>query len=83
MLLVPYNFVNHNQDEITSPRDNVARDLQSHSLSDFNFCNRGEGKSSYCSKIALDRSPLNWLISNDLTHNQKRDRKRNGGRGEG
>ena len=37
MLLVPYKFVNHNQDDINSPRDSVARDLQSYSLNDFNF----------------------------------------------
>ena len=42
MLLFPYKFVNHNQDEVNSLRDSIARDLQSNSLNDFNFCNEGE-----------------------------------------
>ena len=40
------------------------------------FVTRERGESNYCSKIVLDRSPLNSLISNDLTHNQERERER-------
>ena len=51
------------------------------------FVTREMGESNYCSRIVLDRSPLNSLISNDLTHNQERERERmkerNGGRGRG
>lgn len=38
------------------------------------FVTRERGESNYCSKIVLDRSLLNSLISNDLTHNQERER---------
>ena len=49
------------------------------------FVTREMGESNHCSKIVLDRSLLNSLISNDLTHNQERGRvtERNGGRGRG
>ena len=55
------------------------------------FVTRERGESNYCSKIVLDRSLLNSLISNDLTHITKRDRERerervkerNEGRGRG
>ena len=51
------------------------------------FVTREMGESNYCSKIVLDRSLLNSLISNDLTHNQERERERvterNEGRGRG
>ena len=40
------------------------------------FVTRESGESNYCSKIVLDRSPLNSLISNDLIHNQERERER-------
>ena len=49
------------------------------------FVTREMGESNHCSKIVLDRSLLNSLISNDLTHNQERERvtERNKGRGRG